>query len=283
VNKHLLNSAPKHKSLWTFLVLVLILSIPIWLIDPVADQFMPEERPISVPISALMMVCPITAALILVKRESGWDGVKKLLQRSLDVRRIKRKTWYVPILFLMPAIMVLQNGLMSPKQVPIAEPQFPVIMALVFGAVFLIAAVGEEVGWQGYAIDPLLDRWSALTASVVLGTVWATWHIVPLIQLGRTPTQIVWQCMDMVATRILIVWLYNNTGRSVFAAVLYHAMYNVSTLLLPNYGLVYDPTITSTLVMIAAATVIFLWGPNTLARYRYARLGQDVRARATDA
>jgi hypothetical protein len=77
--------------------------------------------------------------------------------------------------------------------------------------------------------------------------------------------------MDMVATRILIVWLYSNTGRSLFAAVLYHMMYNVSTLLLPNYGLHYDSFVTSILVAIVAVAVAFLWGPKTLARYRYAR------------
>ena len=99
------------------------------------------------------------------------------------------------------------------------------------------------------------------------------WHLVPLVQLGRTSAQIAWQCVDMVATRILIVWLYGNTGRSVSAAVLYHAMYNASTLLLPEYGLRYDPLVTSVLVMVAAAVVTFLWGPKTLARYRYGRLG----------
>jgi membrane protease YdiL (CAAX protease family) len=262
----------KHRSPWAFFLLVFAMSTLPWAIDPIASRFLPEERAIAVPVSSLMAFFPIIAALILVRRERGRDGAKELLQRSFDLSMIKRKIWYVPILFLMPAIMVLQNGLASRTRVPAPASQLPALMAAVSFLMFLIAALSEEAGWQGYAIEPLLDRWNALTASIVLGAVWAVWHIIPLIQLGRTPAQIVWQCMDMVATRVLIVWLYNNTGKSVFAAVLYHAMYNVSTLLLPNYGLHYDPITNSTLVIIAAATVTFLWGPETLARYRFAHL-----------
>ncbi|MFL7811944.1 MAG: lysostaphin resistance A-like protein [Anaerolineae bacterium] len=273
MKRHLPDRALKRTSLWAFFLLVFALSALFWLVDPVAKRFLPEERPINVPVSALMAVCPVIAASVLVGRERGWAGVRELLKRSFDWRRIKEKAWYVPIFLLMPTIMVVQYGLRNPTRLPVPDPRSLATMVVVWLSVFFIAALCEELGWQGYAIDRLQNRWSALAASIVLGTVWATWHIVPLIQLGRTPIQIASQCMDMIATRILIVWIYNNTGRSVFAAALYHAMYNVSTLLLPNYGLDYSPTATSILVVIAAATVTFLWGPKKLARYRTARLG----------
>jgi len=273
MKRHLPDRALKRTSLWAFFLLVFALSALFWLVDPVAKRFLPEERPINVPVSALMAVCPVIAASVLVGRERGWAGVRELLKRSFDWRKIKEKAWYVPIFLLMPTIMVVQYGLRNPTRLPVPDPRSLATMVVVWLSVFFIAALCEELGWQGYAIDRLQNRWSALAASIVLGTVWATWHIVPLIQLGRTPIQIASQCMDMIATRILIVWIYNNTGRSVFAAALYHAMYNVSTLLLPNYGLDYSPTATSILVVIAAATVTFLWGPKKLARYRTARLG----------
>lgn len=261
----------QRKSPWVFFALVFILSAPIWWIGPLVERLLPGAKPINVPASSLMIVCPAIAALILVRKETGWEGVKKLLQRSFDLRRIKSKLWYVPILLLMPTIMVLQHGLASPGRAPAAGPRPVVWVALVLSLVFFIAALGEELGWHGYVADLLLDRWNALIASVVLGTGWAIWHIVPLIQLGASPTRIVGQCIDMVVTRILIVWLYSNTGKSVFAAALYHTMYNVSTLLMPNYGLHYDPVVVCIFIAGAAALVTFLWGLETLARYRYAR------------
>jgi membrane protease YdiL (CAAX protease family) len=126
-----------------------------------------------------------------------------------------------------------------------------------------IAALGEELGWMGYAVDPMQDRWNALQASILLGMVWATWHIVPLVQAHRSPAWIAWWCLWTVTQRVLIVWLYNNTGKSVFAAALFHAISNVSTLLFPEY---YDPRITGLITALAAAIVTVVWGPRTLAR-----------------
>jgi hypothetical protein len=145
-------------------------------------------------------------------------------------------------------------------------------------AVFFVAALGEEMGWQGYAIDPLQDRWGALTTSILVGIVWAVWHLIPFLQMNRTPAWIAWQGTSMVMARILTVWIYNNTGRSVFATILFHAMNNVATVLLPGYGWSYNPFVASALTAVAAASVTFLWGPATLARFRYAWRGREAQA-----
>lgn len=263
---------------WIFFLLVFILSVPFWLIGAITEQFLPKEMPINLPVSSLMAFNPLIAALILAYRENDSDGVKELLKRSVDYRRIKRKSWYVPIFCLMPITMVMEFGLMYLMGASLPDPQFPILMVPVLFVVFFLAAIGEEGGWQGYAIDRLQDRWNALEASIILGIVWAIWHIVPFMQSHQTLTWIAWQCLGTIVARILIVWLYNNTGKSVFATVLYHAMSNVSVFLFPNYGSHYDPFITWLIMAFTAAIVIFAWGPETLARYRYARLsGSDVK------
>src|SRR4029450_7876985 len=113
------------------------------------------------------------------------------------------------------------------------------------------------------------QRWGALKASLVLGVVWAIWHGIPFVQTGNPPNWIVWQSLKTVAMRIVIVWIYNKTGKSVFAAILYHTSDNVSWSLFPNYGSHYDPLVTGLLTCLAAVIVTFGWGAKTLARYRY--------------
>jgi CAAX protease family protein len=135
---------------------------------------------------------------------------------------------------------------------------------------FFVAGLGEELGWSGYAIDPMQDRWNALQAGVVLGVVGAAWHIIPLLQAHRSPGWIAWWGLNAVALRVLTVWLYNNTGKSVFAAVLFHAIVNLSTFLFPNYASHWNPRITGLITACAAAIVTTLWGPRALARYRNA-------------
>jgi hypothetical protein len=71
--------------------------------------------------------------------------------------------------------------------------------------------------------------------------------------------------------RVIIVWIYVNTGGSVFAAILYHTADNVSWSLFPNYSSHYNPFVTDLMNWIAVAIVAFGWGAKTLARHRYAR------------
>jgi hypothetical protein len=114
------------------------------------------------------------------------------------------------------------------------------------------------------------DRWNALQASLLLGPVWAVWHVVPLGQVGRSPGWIAWWCLFAVALRVLIVWIYNNTGKSVFAAALCHAIANLSWQLFPNYGSHWDPRITGLITAFAAVIVTVMWGPQRFARPRNA-------------
>jgi len=264
-------SVPVKKSPTKFFLLVFALSIPFWLIGGMAEH-VSTGLPLNIPVSALgLPFCPLIAALILVYREGELGGIRRLLKRVFDYKRIKQKIWYVPTIFLMPAIMLLSYGVMRLMELPLPQPYIPFLAIPTLFAVFFIGAVGEETGWMGYAVDPMQDRWSALKTSIILGLVGgAIWHIVPLIQAHRTPAWITWQCFTILVTRILVVWLYNNTGKSVFAAILFHAMVNVSNSLFPNYGSHYDPAIVGLITAMIAVVVTFLWGSKTLAWYRYA-------------
>lgn len=63
--------------------------------------------PIKLPISSLMTFCPLLAAMVLVYKESKLYGVKRLSKRVFDFKRVKEKTWYIPVIFLMPFITLL--------------------------------------------------------------------------------------------------------------------------------------------------------------------------------
>ena len=162
-------SASLKRSPLKFFLLIFVISTPFWLMGSIAEQKLP--LPFNLPVGALVLVCPMIAALILVCRENGYDGVKKLLRRSFDFKRIKKKIWYIPIFFLMPAIIILEFGLMKLMGISIPDFQFPVLMVPVFFVVFFIGAICEEISWTGYVTDPLQDRWNALRAGITLGIV----------------------------------------------------------------------------------------------------------------
>ena len=214
-----------------------------------------------IPVAALGFVCPVTAAAILTYRENGLAGVSALLGRAFDFRRTRQKAWYIPIALLMPSVTAIAYGVMRVLRLPLRAPRVPLPATLILFAVFLVAALGEELGWSGYAIDPMQERWGALRAGLGLGAVWALWHVVAMVQAGQSPAWIAWGCFDMVATRVLMVWIYNNTGKSVFAVALYHAIANLSIKTVFPGGS-YEAERSIALILLAAALgVMIAWGP----------------------
>lgn len=256
-------TARENRSLIVFFLLVFVLSIPFWLFGA-----NPLPIPVNLPISALMAFNPAIAASILVYREHGWNGLRLLWRRVVDFRKTADKRWYIPALFLIPAIYLLAYAFMRWAGLPLPEPQVPLLLAPVFFAVYFISATGEDLGWMGYAIDPMQTRWGAFTAAIVLGVVWQIWHIIPHWQQEHTASWILWQSLYSVALRVLIVWVYNNTGKSVFAAILTHAMDNVSASLFPNFGSHYDPAVTCVIAWLVVIVVVAGWGARTLRRDR---------------
>jgi hypothetical protein len=77
------------------------------------------------------------------------------------------------------------------------------------------------------------------------------------MQAYHSPGWIAWKCLETLAARVLIVWLYNGAGRSLFAAVLFHVLSNVSVSLFPNGGSHYDPAVAGVITAILAGVVGF--------------------------
>jgi membrane protease YdiL (CAAX protease family) len=132
---------------------------------------------------------------------------------------------------------------------------------------------------MGYVADPLQERWSALTAGTILGLVSAIGHYPSMIEQGRDLIWMAWGTLGTIGWRILIVWLYNNTGRSVFAAILFHDITNLGRAVFPadqiHNPLVDYPSIHYSIIAITAVIVVLLWGPKTLTRYRYPTFGRS--------
>jgi membrane protease YdiL (CAAX protease family) len=249
-----------------YFLLVFALTIPVWLLGALTDiQLLP-----GLPVAALATFCPAIAAASLMYQENKAAGVMTLLTRAFDMQRVRAKIWYAPALLLMPAVMTLSYVLLRLMGVPVPAPEITAMSALALFVIFFVSALGEELGWSGYATDPMQVRRNALAASLVLGMVWAIYHLVGLAQAHRSVEWIAWWSLGTVAARVIIVWLYNNTGSSVFIASLFHTTINVTWQLFPVQGSFYDPRATGIIMAGVAVIVVAVWGPGTLARYRYA-------------
>lgn len=172
-------------------------------------------------------------------------------------------------MYLLIYIAIRVLGLSLPSEFHISLVSIPVLFCL-----FFLGGVAEETGYMGYAVEPMQERFGALSAGILIGIPWAVWHCPSIIQQGHGLTFIVWATLGTVAVRVLIVWIYNNTGKSLFACILFHTMWNVGRPLFPkdemHNPLVDYPDIHYSIIAAVAVIVVFLWGSKTLARYRYA-------------
>ncbi len=242
----------RHESVFTFFALVFALSIPFWVLGAIKPiQLLP-----GVPISAIGAFTPALGALVLIYKNDRLSGVLRLLQRSFDFKRVKNKNWYLAVIFINPAITVLAYGIMRvigellPNPAPLTLAIFPMFV------LFFIAALGEEIGWSGYATEPLLRQGGMITAGVLLGLVWAVWHFIPLIQAHRSVEWIAWWSLGTISLRTIMGWLYIHSGMSVFAAAVFHAMINLCWQLFPNNGSFYDPRLFGLIALCFAIAIL---------------------------
>jgi uncharacterized protein len=250
---------PAGRSPLRFFLLVFLLTVPFLVLAALNDgQIVP-----GVPLAGLAVVCPVLAALILEYRRARGVGVRALLRRSFDARRITRKAWYLPTLLLYPAVLVLSFVILRLRGVAVPDPSISVTSTVLLAVGFFVGALGEELGWSGYALEPLRHRWGVLTSGLLLGSVWAVWHWVPLLEVGRPPAWIAWWSLYTVAARVIMVWLFANGGGSVFAMVLFHMVLNLGWQLFPVDGSYFDQPLVAVIMAGVAVVVTIVWWPGT--------------------
>lgn len=125
--------------------------------------------PLTLP-ALLITFLPALAAIVLSGTQGGWSGVRALLGRAGRWRF--GAAWYVAALALtvvldlaalaLSTLLGSPVGALGPLQLQLPLP---------------FAPLGEEFGWRGYALPRLQRRMAALPASLVLGVIWAGWHL----------------------------------------------------------------------------------------------------------
>jgi membrane protease YdiL (CAAX protease family) len=265
-------SAIGDRSLSRYFLLLFGLCIPVWIVGAIFDvQLFPGFK-----LFQAGLAMPMIASLLLTYQEHGWAGTAALVRRTCDVARIRPRIWLLPILVVYPSVGLINYWILRLAGADIPAPTFSLIGFLGYGTVFFMA-FAEELGLSGYALDPLQQRHSALTTGLILGIVWAGYHIPGFVISGYyAAAWIVWHAVYTVASRVLFVWIYNNSGRSLFSMALCHWTFGLFWSLWPQDNLqravpFYRPQIAAATAVLYVLVVVYLWGPKTLARFRFAR------------
>lgn len=240
--------APRRTGL--FFLLVLACSVPLWLLGA-----KPDWLPIDLPASAMAALLPAIVGFALVAWDMDLASARRWALGALSWGRA-RWPWLLLACALYPAALLAEYGAMRALGQTLPDFAAPPLTVAAMLAMFIVGGVGEELGWQGYAYPPLEQRFGALGAALVTAAFWLAWHIVPFLQTERDGWWIGWQLAAMVPLRHVTVWIYLGAGRSVLAAVLFHASGNLAQFLFPRFGSHYDPFINCIALSLVALAVL---------------------------
>jgi membrane protease YdiL (CAAX protease family) len=216
IGMNTITSSVKRHPLIAYFVLAFALA---WMLIPLVVS-------VSVAFGLLALFAPTIAAISVTSVIEGRSGVKQLLRRVVQWQ-VALKWFIVAVglpLILSSTVLVL-NQILLGEPVAILQNEAPVL-TVILG----LLVVGEEIGWRGFALPRLQRRYNSLTASLILGTLWAAWHLpnalIPGLEryLTAFPVFLVW----VVSMTVLFTWLANHTRGSVLIAWLFHAAINVS-------------------------------------------------------
>jgi membrane protease YdiL (CAAX protease family) len=232
------NTVSRLKSPWIFFLIAIGFSWLFW----VPAAFIDEDIMNSSWVILLYLggIGPAVGGILLTYLSHDREYQKEYWQRVFNPKRIGG-IWYCVVLLAYPALtlLILLPGaaqghvLISETLQELLSQPIQLIPFLLF--TFLFGPFPEELGWRGYALEKLQSKMSALASSLILGTVWALWHL-PLFFMNGTyqnelgfRTAAFWRfCIFAIVISIFFTWVYNNNKSSTLSATLFHFSTNLT-------------------------------------------------------
>lgn len=215
-------------------------------------------------VGALYFIClPYASALPMSASFSGWLARVFLILAAAGVilaffapgqaRRFAQQPpdsqprhlhWYaVAILaypFLLASGLLLSAALGQTLEVSLPAREWPLLLWRIltsFTYIFLFGGpLSEEPGWRGFALPHLQQRFSPLSASLLIGVIWGVWHIpmhlngfYPSAGPQNLPLELGIRLLTTTLVSFLYTWIYNQTSGNLLVCTLLHASFNTAS------------------------------------------------------
>lgn len=253
-----------------FFILTYAISWGIWIPMMIAYQTISEFE-----ITAIVLILayiglfgPTISAFIVTFIYNGKKCLKKLLNRLFRWR--VKIIWYLIALFAIPSVRFLALGLYAVFGGDVSNLNINLWYYIFISfPILLIGAIAEEIGWRGYAQPQMQKRFSAFLSSLIIGFIWAFWHLPGFIWSTPIMTYefpFYLFLINVISTAVLSAWILNNSNSSILLLVLFHTALNCSygllgTLLPITIGLYISNSI---LLVIFASLIVIVLGKNLI-------------------
>ena len=211
-------------------------------------------------------ITPALVAILMTARAQGSSGIAALVDRFRLFQWRVGARWYLFAVSFMVAIKL--TVALTHRMISGSWPAFShdslgaILIAIVISTPF---QSGEELGWRGYALPRLAERMGFARGSVLLGVMWACWHLPLFFSFNSQETTStgspfpVW-ALGVTALSVAIAWLYMHADGSLLLTMLMHSVVNNMPHFFPRPPwLTRDNTFSLHASLAAWLTAVILW------------------------
>ena len=184
---------------------------------------------ISKGLQTICTLSPGIVALILTAIFFKKKGVKTLL-KSVVKWRVKFKWYIIVILSIVLCGLSLLLFNWTYEQINKPDPAYNFIFYFIL--ILPLSALWEEIGWRGFLLPILQEKYVPLKAAIIIGFVWGLWHLPIYLAINpygdKTFIYFLFMFIGCFALSIIATWLYNSTKGSLFICILFHNAINTS-------------------------------------------------------
>jgi len=218
----------------------------------------------------LQIFSPSISALILSAVIGGWAEIRRIL--SGFTRWKFGWVWYLAagLLLLVPSGIALVYWALG-NPIPGPEPGLSIGTLLgYFALTFVSGPLSEETGWRGFALPRLQEKYNAMISSIILGVLWALWHVPFYFQPTTSLMPFPIFFVINIVLSIIFTWLYNNTKGSLIVCVLAHFCFNLSGAFIMGHLGLLPPLVfyigSGIAIVLYLVVVVVIFGPRYLSR-----------------
>jgi membrane protease YdiL (CAAX protease family) len=172
---------------------------------------------------------PSLAAWIVIAITSGGTGIREFLKRYIQWRA--GIVWWLIVLFgVLIALNVVASLILGLtiwteffNNLGLILPTY--LITLIVGVI--LGPLWEEPGWRGFALPHLQQRFGPIVGTIILGVMWAVWHIPGYIG-GWMTSAFIALVVYCVGFSFVMTWVYNNTRGSILLMILFHSSSNAA-------------------------------------------------------
>ncbi len=255
------DESPRRRALYAYFGLAFLIS---WSIELLLIASENGWGAIALPPSVHYLAAygPMLAAVVVTAWTAGPAGLKELWGR---VTRWRVGWSWLAMALLSPAALfaagaavawVLQGA--RPDLAGLGRVNYmPYLGGASWLFWFVTYGLGEEIGWRGFALPRLQHAGTAARATLVLGGLWALWHLPTFFYLDTYQRLGLWMFPFFAATivcgAVVYTWLYNSSGGSVLMVAVFHTSFNFFTASAAGKGIV---AVVMTAGVVIAALII---------------------------